>query len=194
MLSITVQTQQTHFAQVRIVPRVSSYVVKVIYECKLATPAGNPDLMTPVDMGVGNLAALTSNKRGFIPRLVNSRPSKSTNQFHNKRRAAVQEALGTTGTTARMDPLTTKRTRRINHYLRTASHAIPMLLVQEGISTLVMGTNPGWKQEANLGRVNHQHFVHLPHARFIQMLTYKAQLAHIRVIVQEEHYTSKASG
>jgi transposase len=41
--------------------------------------------------------------------------------------------------------------------------------------------------------VNNQHFVQIPHARFIELLTYKAQLAGIAVIVQEESYTSKAS-
>lgn len=38
-----------------------------------------------------------------------------------------------------------------------------------------------------------QHFVQLPHARFIDMLTYKAKLVGMQVIVQEESYTSKAS-
>jgi len=38
-----------------------------------------------------------------------------------------------------------------------------------------------------------QHFVQLPHARFIDMLTYKAKLVGIQVRVQEESYTSKAS-
>ena len=97
-----------------------------------------------------------------MPRLVNGRPIKSTNQFYNKRRAELQEALGHPGTTTRMERLTTKRTRRINHYLHTASKAIIALLVQEGIGTLVVGKNPGWKQEAELGRVNNQHFVRFP--------------------------------
>ena len=38
-----------------------------------------------------------------------------------------------------------------------------------------------------------QHFVHLPHARFIEMLSYKAKLVGIQVILQEVSYTSKAS-
>jgi len=38
-----------------------------------------------------------------------------------------------------------------------------------------------------------QHFVQLPHARFIDMLTYKAKLVGIQVLAQEESYTSKAS-
>ena len=33
----------------------------------------------------------------------------------------------------------------------------------------------------------------IPHSTFIHMLTYKAQLAGIKVIVQEEGYTSKCS-
>jgi putative transposase len=92
-----------------------------------------------------------------------------------------------------MERLTTRRTRRINHYLHTASKAIIALLVAEGIGTLVVGKNPLWKQEAELGRVTNQHFVQLPHARFIGMLEYKAKLAGIRFIMQEESYTSKAS-
>ncbi len=44
-----------------------------------------------------------------------------------------------------------------------------------------------------MSRKTNQHFVSLPHARFIDMLTYKAQLVGIEVLVQEESYTSKAS-
>ena len=56
-----------------------------------------------------------------------------------------------------------------------------------------IGKNPLWKQEANLGRRANQNFVSIPHARFIEMLTYKAELVGIQVIVTEESYTSKAS-
>jgi putative transposase len=193
MLPITVQTKQTCIAQVRIVPRSGFYVVEVVYEQAEAVPSGNPALYAAIDIGVDNLAAITTNKKGFTPRLVNGRPIKSTNQYYNKRRAQLQEALGTTGTTARMERFTAKRTRRINHYLHTASKAIIALLVEEGIGTLAVGKNPGWKQEAELGRVNNQHFVGLPHARFIGMLEYKAKLAGIRFVLQEESYTSRAS-
>src|SRR5579883_2888020 len=50
-----------------------------------------------------------------------------------------------------------------------------------------------WKQEANMGKRNNQNFVSIPHARFISMLTYKAELVGITVKVTEESYTSKAS-
>ncbi|HLI71049.1 MAG TPA: IS200/IS605 family accessory protein TnpB-related protein [Ktedonobacteraceae bacterium] len=50
-----------------------------------------------------------------------------------------------------------------------------------------------WKQEANMGKRNNQNFVSIPHARFIAMFTYKAELVGITVKVTEESYTSKAS-
>lgn len=192
-LNIEVQTTHRCIKQARIVPRIGFYVVEIVYEQLEAAPAGNPALFAAVDLGVDTLAAITSNKVGFAPRLVNGRPIKSTNQFYNKRRAEFQKALGHPGTTTRMERLTTKRTRRINHYLHAASKTIIALLVTEGIGTLVIGKNLLWKQEVELGRVNNQHFVQIPHARFIDMLRYKAELAGIQVIVQEESYTSKAS-
>ena len=56
-----------------------------------------------------------------------------------------------------------------------------------------IGKNDAWKQEANMGKRTNQNFVQIPHARFIAMLTYKAELVGIRVEVTEESYTSKAS-
>jgi putative transposase len=192
-LPITIQTKQTRIAQVRMVPQPGCYVVEVVYEQPEAAPSCDPKLVAAVDLGVEVLAALTANKKGFIPRLVNGRPLKSTNQFYNKRRAELQEALGHPGSTRRMERLTTRRNRRVQHFLHAASRYIIDVLLQEGIGTLIVGKNPLWKQEANMGKVNNQKFVQIPHARFIDLLTYKAALAGIAIIVQEESYTSKAS-
>ena len=61
------------------------------------------------------------------------------------------------------------------------------------IGTVIIGYNPQWKTECNLGKVNNQNFVFIPHARFIDKVKYKAQAYGIKVIVREESYTSKAS-
>jgi IS605 OrfB family transposase len=193
MLGITVQTRQAVIHQVRIIPRRGFYVVEVIYEREPVPAAVNPALHAGVDIGLNNLATLTADKPGFIPRVVNGRPVKSINQFYNKRRADLQSKLGTTGTSWRLERITTKRARRIDHYLHTASRRLIDLLVAEGIGTLVIGKNDGWKQEIALGKRNNQTFVNVPHARFVQMLTYKAELVSIRVVLTEESYTSKAS-
>lgn len=194
LLGIEVQTRQTNVQQVRIIPRCGFYMVEVVYEQEETQASVDPALMASVDIGVNNLVALTSNKVGFVPRLVNGRPIKSVNQFYNKRRAELQAKMGRAiAFTARMERTTVKRTRRIDHYLHTASRRIIDLLVEEGIGTLIIGKNPLWKQDPTMRKKEAQHFVQLPHARFIDMLCYKATLVGIQVIIQEESYTSKAS-
>ena len=44
-----------------------------------------------------------------------------------------------------------------------------------------------------MGKRTNQNGVFMPHARFIAMLTYEAELVGIRVVVSEESYTSKCS-
>jgi len=193
MLPIEVQAKQKDVSQVRMVPKNGFYVVEVIYEKAIKHAEVNPEYYAGIDMGVNNLVALTANKPGFQSVLVNGRPVKSINQWYNKRKADLQKQLGHTGTTKRMERLTNKRNRRIEHYMHTASRRIIDLLVKEGIGTLVIGKNDGWKQECNLGKRNNQNFVSIPHARLIAMLTYKAELVGIRVVVTEESYTSQAS-
>ncbi len=196
MLDITVETQQQNIQQVRIIPRIGFYVVEVIYEREPVQAAVDPTLRAGCDIGLNNLATLASDKPGFIPRIVNGRPVKSINQYYNKCRAELQRHLADQReacTSRRLERITTKRTQRIDHYLHTASRRIIDLLVAEGIGTLVIGKNPLWKQKAHLGRRRNQSFVSVPHARFIEMLTYKAMLVGIRVVLTEESYTSKAS-
>lgn len=192
-LPITVKTLQQHIDQVRIVPRKGFYVVEVIYEHEQEKSAVTSAYYAGIDIGLDNLVALTSNLPGYVPVLVNGRPIKSVNQFYNKRKAELQSKLGHPGTTKRMERLTNKRTWRIDHYLHTASRWIIEDLVAHGIETVVIGKNDGWKQQANMGKRTNQNFVSIPHARFISMLQYKAELAGIVVILTEESYTSKAS-
>src|SRR5258708_10874449 len=80
MLGITVKTQQQNIQQVRIVPRAGFYVVEVLYERAPIHAAADPALRAGVDIGINNLATLASDKPGFIPRIVNGRPVKSSNQ------------------------------------------------------------------------------------------------------------------
>ncbi len=191
---IEIHTRQTNVNQVRIVPRGGYYVVEVVYTQEATQADVDKKLVASLDLGINNLVALTSNKVGFVPRLVNGRLIKSVNQFYNKRKAELQKAIDPeTRFTRRMERMTIKRTRRIDHYLHTASKRILDLLVSERIGTLIIGKNPLWKQEVNMGKRNNQHFVNIPHARFIWMLTYKAELVGIQVIVGEESFTSKAS-
>lgn len=193
-LRVMTDIPQDRIAQVRIVPKATHYRVEVVYEQAVDTQLVDPALIASIDIGVNNLAAITSNKPGFIPLLVNGRPLKSLNQGYNKQREHRQKHLPKDQHNSRaLDELTDHRHRAVAYYLHTASRAIINLLLQEGIGTLVIGKNMGWKQEANMGKKNNQSFVFIPHARFIAMLTYKAELVGIRVVTIEESHTSKCS-
>src|SRR6266699_755016 len=196
MLPISVKTKQKTIDQVRIVPRNGYYVVEVIYTKESIQANVDPSFCVAIDLGVTNLAAIASNREGFVPRLVNGRTLKACNQWYNKRVKELKKQLPKDDrerVTRQMEQITTTRNRRIHHYLHTASKRIIDFLVEEGVGTVIIGKNPLWKQECEMGRKNNQNFVSIPHARFIDMITYKASLVGIQVEVREESYTSQAS-
>ena len=117
---------------------------------------------------------------------------KETNQFYNKRKAELQTRLQEDRKSSKqIERITDKRT--IENYLHTASKYIVDQVVRENIGTIVIGKSDDWKQEINLGKRNNQNFVQVPHARFVNMLKYKAEMVGIKVITTEESYTSKTS-
>jgi putative transposase len=196
MLPINIKTQQQSIDQVRIVPRNGCYIVEVVYEKEPVQANVDPSFCVAIDLGVTNLAAIAANREGFVPRLVNGRRVKAWNQWYNKRMKELKKRLPKTDrdrVTKQMERITNTRNRRIDHYLHTASRRIIDFLVANGIGTVIIGKNPLWKQEVGMGRRNNQNFVSIPHARFIDLLTYKATLVGIQVEVREESYTSKAS-
>ena len=193
-LHVTIPTQQTRIAQVRVVPRGTHYAVEVVYEQDVQPADVNPAWSAGIDLGVNNLVAIATSQPGVAPCLVNGRPLKAINQAYNQARARLQAKLPTGRYTSRqLDALTDARNRRVRDYLHHASRAIITWLVQERIGTLIIGHNPDWKQGIRLGRRTNQTFVSIPFARLIQLLTYKAALVGITVITHDEAYTSKCS-
>src|SRR2546423_812265 len=92
-LGIEIPTKHKKVKQVRIIPRHGFYVVEAVYEREPKQASVNPALVAGIDIGLNNLVALTSNKPGFTPLLVNGRPLKSINQYYNKERARLQSQL-----------------------------------------------------------------------------------------------------
>jgi putative transposase len=92
---IRVATKQpvATIAQIRIVPHATHYTVEVIYERAVASAEVDRHWLAGIDMGINNLAVITSNQPGFTPLLVNGRPLTALNQLYNKRRAHYQALL-----------------------------------------------------------------------------------------------------
>nr|WP_293076031.1 transposase [Okeania sp. SIO3B5] len=138
--------------------------------------------------------ALSTNKPGVKPMLVNGQPLKSVNQLYNKRKAKYQSVLkGQKKTSRKIEALTYHRNRFVENYLHNTSKLVVNYLVTNRIGIVVIGQNDNWKQGANIGKKNNQNFTQIPHSQLIQQITYKCQLAGIKVIETEESYTSKTS-
>jgi len=190
---IKTKVNPAQICQVRLVPKCDSYVIEVIYNEPEST-VSNDILAASIDLGLNNLVALTSNQPGFIPLLINGRPLKSINQFYNKRSSHLQSQLkGSRKSSPRIQRLTRCRNQKVDNYLHHASRLIIGILVAKQIGTLVVGKNAHWKTEIDLGKQTNQNFVGIPHARLIQMIEYKARLVGMKVIVQEESYTSRSN-
>ncbi|WP_231510375.1 RNA-guided endonuclease InsQ/TnpB family protein [Fischerella sp. PCC 9605] len=182
-------TKASNIKQVRLIPQCGQYVIELVYSQDAKPQQLNPDWVAGIDIGLDNLAGLTSNKPGLRAVLVNGRPLKSINQQYNKIKALLQSKLqGNAKTSRRILCITCKRNNRIDNYLHNASRWIINYLASQEIGTLVIGKNQQWKQQINLGKTTNQNFVSIPHARFIEQLKYKAELVGITVLINEESY------
>lgn len=195
LLHLAIPTDHKNVSQVRIVPRKGSYVVEIVYLAPIQPNEALDETLTAgIDLNLDNLVVLASNKPGFQPLIVNGRPLKSLNQFYNKTRAELQSHLPEGRyDSSLLRAITNRRNRRVKDYLHKTSRLVVDRLVDAGIGTLVIGYNQGWKQEIEIGRVNNQKFVSIPHAQLVEMISYKARLVGIKVSIQNESHTSKCS-
>ena len=177
--------------EVRVVPKPGFYELQVVYHAEEAPKLENSNYAA-IDLGLNNLAAVATNVSS--PFIINGRPLKSINQRWNKRIAKLKSKLKKgVHTSKKIQTITNKRNRRVKNYLHQASRALVNELRALSISKVIIGSNKEWKQNINLGCRNNQNFIQIPHARFIEMITYKAKMAGIEVVTAEESYTSKCS-
>jgi len=195
--NILINTKITNWdsiKEVRIVPRNNFYVIEVVYEKKEKIATGN--ITASIDPGLNNLATIAFNNNNYQPFIINGRPLKSINQYYNKKKAKIQSQLEKElgkKTSKKLTKLTNKRNQKVNDYMHKSSRKLVNQLVLCQTGTLIIGKSAGQKQDISLGKKNNQNFVQIPLFRFLDMVAYKARLCGIKVIWQEESYTSKAS-
>ena len=185
----------TRICEVRVVPRGSCFQIEVVYDHSrvLAEGAYCPLLSRQyklgIDIGLNNLIAMVTNQPGRRPVLVNGRVIKSINALYNKHAAQLRARNKKTHLNAKA----VKRLHRLNDYLHKVSRFVVNYCLAYEIGVIVMGKNEQWKTELNIGKVNNQNFISVPHARLLDMIEYKAKENGIKVVIREESYTSKAS-
>lgn len=197
--NIEFKTRISDFNQIdciRLVPKIGYYVIEVVYTVPDTTKLTNNARYIAIDLGVNNLATITSNIREVKPIIINGKPLKSINQYYNKKLSeytSILEKRNKVKTSKKTQKLTLKRKNKVDNYLHKASKEIIKHCINNEINTVIIGKNINWKQDVNIGNRSNQNFVNIPHSRFISMITYKCEIAGINIILQEESYTSKAS-
>lgn len=181
--------------EIRFVPHGSCYWLEVVYEKRSADADRMKSVLLDkkkhlgIDLGINNLATLVSDQPGFRPVLINGQVVKSVNHLYNRDVAKLRSK----GHKTLIEAKSVKRFCWINDHFHKASRLVIQTCLDHDLGTLVIGHNPGWKQDVNIGKVNNQKFVSIPHAKLIEQIRYKAEEYGIQVIVREESYTSKAS-
>ncbi|MBQ6756102.1 MAG: transposase, partial [Oscillospiraceae bacterium] len=148
-----------------------------------------------IDFGIDNIATIVTTDGSS--KVYKGGAIISENRLFAKEKAKAT-AIITKGTKRKhaaskhLDYLSCKHDCFMLDQLHKISRSIVDYCVAHEVGTLVIGKNVNWKQEVNLGKVNNQNFVSIPHAKLEMLIRYKAELEGIEVIVQEESYTSKA--
>lgn len=184
------------FQQVRINPVLDGtyFDIEIIY---IDSETDNGELymdrFASIDLGLNNFATMVDTEGNTV--IYNGRQMKSINQWYNKEKARLQEELSKNDARRRTSlgirALTRKRNDRINDIMHKISRDIVRRLVRNRIGTLIVGHNKEWKDSINIGSVNNQNFVSIPHSKFISLLAYKCGMVGINVVTTEESYTSK---
>jgi|GEM_PF-287883 len=168
------------------------YEIKFVYEEKLIPLKKNGDIMS-IDLGVTNLAAITfMNSTDQI--LVDGNIIKSKIATFNKyigiSQSKQMKCVGSENfvTTRKMKKLMCKRNGVVDYYIHTSSKRIVDIAESHDVKTIVIGDFKGIKSENKI-----KYFVQIPHTRLKKQIIYKARLRGIRVVLQEESYTSSVS-
>lgn len=180
-------------AEIRIIPKLNTFNIEVVYQYEDGyIKETESNLAAAIDIGVNNLATITFNDLSIAPLKVNGKVIKSCNQWMNKEVARLK-SISNKLTTIKIQNIITNRNNQIRTKLHEASSMISDLFVKLNIQVVAIGKNIQWKTSSKMSSKSNQNFIQIPHATFIEQLTYKLEDVGIKVVIGEESYTSKAS-
>jgi len=168
------------------------YEIKFVYEIKTVSYKKKGDIMS-IDLGVKNLAAITflNSEHQY---LLDGNVLKSKIATYNKlvSIAYSKEMLCVTSKdfqlTKKLKGIMKKRRGVVDYYIHCASKMIVDMAESNDVYKIIIGDFKHIKKE-NIQK----YFVQIPHSKLIRQITYKARLRGIKVILQEESYTSSVS-
>ena len=191
-LNLSIPTKVTNPKCVRIIPKLKAFVIEVVYEVEVS-PLKQTGNYAAIDLGIDNLATITFSN-GVNPLVVKGSQLKSINQGYNCLIAKAQSKLPANQKTSQhIHRLWRNRELKLQSELHKITSFLSLYFDEMAIETVFIGKNQGWKQEVSLRKKVNQSFTQIPFNTFISQLTYKCLAKGIKVVEQEESYTSKAS-
>lgn len=183
---------------VTVTPFHGIFIVAIVFDDGIVYPEKpESQRVISIDFGTNNIAAITNNI-GKPCLLFKGGAVKSINQWYNKKMAEMvsKQTKGTTDKfvpTRKSEKLCIWRENHISDFLNKTAAQILQYCEKWDIDTIVIGCNKQQKTGINIGHTNNQNFVQIPFFRLKQLIKYRAERIGIRVVEQEESYTSVSS-
>lgn len=182
--------------EVKVIPYYGRFILSLTFKSADQPLLSSGKQAAGIDFGIDNFAAIVATDGSS--RLYKGGAVLSENRMFAKKRAKAVSLI-TRGrnhvhaSSRYLQNLSYHHANFNRDQLHKISRSIVGFCIKHEVGTLVLGENKLWKQESNMGKINNQKFVQMPIGLLKQMIEYKAAQAGIRIISQEESYTSKAS-
>ena len=203
-LKLPLQKQRLYFSNLSSDPVLKEVKIKPYYgRFLLCLTLEEPDVafdpseshVCAIDLGTDNFAAIVCDDHSSA--IYKGGAVLSKIQWFHKQRAKYVSII-TKGhekkhaVSKRLRDLSFHYANFVKDQCHKISRSIIDFCMEHQCGTLILGVNLLWKQRSNMNKINNQNFVSMPMTLLRTMITYKALNAGIRIIEQEESYTSKA--
>lgn len=203
-LKLPLQKQRLYFSNLSSDPVLKEVKIKTYYgRFLLCLTLEEPDVafdpsrshVCAIDLGTDNFAAIVCDD--YSSAIYKGGAVLSKIQWFHKQRAKYVSII-TKGhekkhaVSRRLRDLSFHYANFVKDQCHKISRSIIDFCMEHQCGTLILGVNLLWKQRSNMNKINNQNFVSMPITLLRTMITYKALNAGIRIIEQEESYTSKA--
>ena len=203
-LKLPLQKQRLYFSNLSSDPVLKEVKIKPYYgRFLLCLTLEEPDVafdpsgshVCAIDLGTDNFAAIVCDDHSSA--IYKGGAVLSKIQWFHKQRAKYVSII-TKGhekkhaVSKRLRDLSFHYANFVKDQCHKISRSIIDFCMEHQCGTLILGVNLLWKQRSNMNKISNQNFVSMPITLLRTMITYKALNAGIRIIEQEESYTSKA--
>lgn len=171
------------------------YELRAIYNYPV-TIKPHGEAVAGVDLGEIHSAVAHTGEKCFI---ANGRELRSKRRYQNKLKKKLASKLDRKRKGSRryrrLQSSKRKQLKKLNHQIYEIEHKQTTQLIStlyaEGVQTVVIGDMRDIRENLNYGHTANQKLHQMPHGQIRFMLTYKAERHGMKVVVENEAYTSQ---